>query len=393
MIFQTLDDKSECIGVYVDGQLHFDNIPNNLTTTWKYTGSLVNMEDVEFVGLWTNGRTLEDCCPDEHAEELKRCQNKLHAYLKSFKIAKINMRDHCIFDMIPQDFLMRFCEVKNVITEHVKDNWDKPKNYQHLHDTYKLLHKIKYQKLNLSTQDCRQILTSSRDRSKAKALMSNYCYVDYNLFGTVTGRLTTKPESFPILTLKKEMRQMIKPNNDLFVCLDYNGAEVRTLLELCNEEQPDLDIHEWNSRHLFEQEVAREECKVRFFAWLYDPSSDDIKSNQYDRKKVLDKWYTKGYINTPYGRHIKVEERKALNYLLQSTTSDRVLAKAVVIDKFLVENKCTSYISHIVHDELVIDYSDEDRKHIPQIKEIFEDGYLCNLTAGKDYYNLKDLEI
>ena len=111
------------------------------------------------------------------------------------------------------------------------------------------------------------------------------------------------------------------------------------------------------------------------------------------RKKVLDKWYVDGYINTPYGRKIKVEERKALNYLLQSTTSDRVLAKAVKIDKFLAEHGCNSYISHIVHDEIVIDYDDADRKHIPQIKEIFEDGYLCNLTAGKDYYNLKELSV
>ena len=61
MIFQTLDDKSECIGVYVDGQLHFDNIPDNLTTTWKYKGSLAD-KDVEFIGLWTNGLKLSECC-------------------------------------------------------------------------------------------------------------------------------------------------------------------------------------------------------------------------------------------------------------------------------------------------------------------------------------------
>ena len=393
MIFQTLDDKSECVGVYVGGKLFFDDIPKELTTTWKYTGSLYNNTNVEFVGLWTNGQPMEECCPDEYAEELRQCQNKLTAYLKSFKIAKINMKDHCIFDMIPHDFLMRFCEIKNKITQHVYENWEKPKNYEHLQSVHKLLYKIKYQKLNLITQDCRHLFVSSRDREKAKVLVSNYNHIDYNIFGTVTGRLTTNPDSFPILTLKKEFRQMIKPNNDLFVCLDYNGAEVRTLLELCGEQQPDTDIHLWNSQHLFEQEVTRDECKVRFFAWLYDPTSNDIKSDHYDRKKVLDSWYSKGYISTPYGRKIEVEERKALNYLLQSTTSDRVLSKAIEIDKFLAKNNCKSFISHIVHDELVIDYCDEDRKLIPEIKNIFEDGYLCNLTAGKDYYNLKELNL
>ena len=392
MIFQTLDDKSECVGVYVNGQLHFDDIPDNLTVTWKYTGSLVD-KDIEFIGLWTNGLGLEECCPEEYADEFRQCRNKLHAYLKSFKIAKINMQDHCIFDMIPQDFLMQFCEVKNKITEHVRASWQKPSNYDHLSETARLLHKIKYQALNLSVQDCRHLLTATRDRDKAKTLMTNYRQIDYNLFGTVTGRLTTNPNSFPILTLRKDLRQMLKPQNDLFVCLDYNGAEVRTLIELNEEEQPDIDIHQWNSQNLFEQKITREEGKVRFFAWLYDPSSNDIESEQYDRKKVLDKWYVNGYINTPYGRKIQVEERKALNYLLQSTTSDRVLSKAVQIDEFLVENNCRSYISHIVHDEIVIDYCDEDRPLIPQIKQIFEDGYPCNLTAGKDYYNLKELKI
>ena len=374
MFFQTLDDKSECVGIYADGKLYFDAVPDNLKVTWSNPGSISGSP--ELLSLWVNGRTLAECCPSEHADELSACQNKLRAYLKSFKIAKINMRDHCIFDMIPHDFLMRLCEVKNKITKHVYETEQRPNNYDHLAEIYRLLQKIKFQQLNLSTKDCRHLLVSTRERDKAKMLVSNYRYIDYNLFGTVTGRLTTSTNSFPILTLKKEMRQMVKPQNDLFVCLDYNGAEVRTLLELSGEQQPDTDIHEWNSRHLFEQEVTREECKVRFFAWLYDPTSEDIKSLHYDRKKILDKWYSNGYINTPYGRKIKVEERKALNYLLQSTTSDRVLSKAVAIDKFLTENGCKSYISHIVHDEIAIDYSDEDREYISKIKEIFEDGYM-----------------
>lgn len=392
MIFQTLDDKSECVGVYTDGKLHFHDIPTTLATTWKYTGSLAG-KDIEFVGLWTNGLTLSECCPEDLSEELQKCQKKFRAYLKSFKIARINMQDHCVFDLVPQEFLMRFCEVKNKITEHVRGTYTKPDNYDHLSDTSKLLHKIKYQKLNLSTSDCRHLLTATRDRVKTQTLMSDHTYIDYNLFGTVTGRLTTNGNSFPILTLRKELRQMIKPNNDLFVCLDYNGAEVRTLLDLSGDPQPQEDIHDWNSRHLFEQEITREECKVRFFAWLYDPSSDDIKNSSYDRKKVLDKWYKGGYIYTPYGRKIQVEERKALNYLLQSTTSDRVLSKAVLIDKFLADNDCGSYISHVVHDEIVIDYCDADRHLIREIREIFEDGFTSNLSAGKDYYNLKELKI
>ena len=96
MIFQTLDDKSECGGVYVDGKLYFDDIPDNLTVTWSSAGSTID-SNAQLMSLWSDGKTIEECCPEEHAEELRACQNKLKAYLKSFKIAKVNMHDHCIF--------------------------------------------------------------------------------------------------------------------------------------------------------------------------------------------------------------------------------------------------------------------------------------------------------
>ena len=55
MIFQSIDDKSECIGVYASGQLHFDNFPADLTHTWKYTGSLEG-KDIEYAWLMASGR-------------------------------------------------------------------------------------------------------------------------------------------------------------------------------------------------------------------------------------------------------------------------------------------------------------------------------------------------
>jgi len=390
MYFQTLDDKSECVGIYKNGQLHFENFPSNLKKTWKYTGS-INDDTVEYAWLLTNGKSLHDAAPDDLLGEFKKIDRKMNAFYKSFKIAKINFHDHCIFDLIPKDSLMEFCEIKNKITKHVFENYEKPDCYDHLNKVQKLLHKIKYQKLNLNSTECRHLFASTSNRKKINELIKNYNYIDYNLFGTVTGRLTTHSNSFPILTLKKELRSIIKPNNDLFISLDYNGAEIRTLLDLCGQAQPDEDIHEWNARHLFEQEIEREEAKVRFFAWLYDPSSKDIKTSYYDREKVLKKWYDGKHVITPYGRKIKVEERKAFNYLIQSTTADRVLEKAVEIDVLLSSRK--SYISHVLHDEIVIDYCDEDRDIIFEIRSVFEDGYKSSIRGGKDYYNLSKVEI
>ena len=279
----------------------------------------------------------------------------------------------------------------NQITEHVFETYDKPSNYDHLKSVEELLYKIRYRKLNLDSSDCRELMLSSKQRTQIQQYIKSQNYIDYNLFGTVTGRLTTRANSFPILTVKKELRKIVKPNNDLFVSLDYNGAEVRTLLDLCGEKQPEIDIHEWNSKHLFEQDITREECKVRFFAWLYNPDSDDINTSYYSKEKVLDKYYKDGYIHTPYNRKIPVVPRKALNYLIQSTTADRVLDKAVVIDNILKDR--VSSVSMIIHDEIVIDYSDEDRDLIPFIKETFEDNYVASVQAGKNLFELEELKL
>ena len=150
MIFQTIDDKSECIGIYADGKLSYDNFPQNLTKTWKYSGSLTNA-DVEYACLYCEGLALNQVCPTDLTLRLKAAQKRLRAYIQSFRIAKVDMRDHCIFDLVPEDFLKEFCDIKNKITEHVFDNCDKPKNYEFLLELTKLITDIKYQKLNIST--------------------------------------------------------------------------------------------------------------------------------------------------------------------------------------------------------------------------------------------------
>jgi len=142
---------------------------------------------------------------------------------------------------------------------------------------------------------------------------------------------------------------------------------------------------------VFSNSLTRDEAKVEFFAWLYNPDSNALNNDFYDKKKLLDKWYKDGYIITPYQRKMEVDDWRAMNYLIQSTTADRVLAKAAIIDEMLEGKK--SFVSHILHDEVVIDYSDEDRPLIKDVKAAFEDGYLSTMKAGKNYFELTGMEI
>jgi len=396
MIFQTLDDKSECIGVYSDGKLHFDSIPTGLSKTWKYTGSIQD-PDIEYAWLRCGGQKLQDVCPESLKEDFTELQKTFRAYLKSFQIAKIDLHQNCFFDLVPSDFLLEFCEMRNKITEHVFSTQDKPENYDHLDRAYKLIHKLSYQKLNVNLDDCRNLMTSTADRQEIQRLVKKKShYVDYNLFGTVTGRLTTKKDSFPVLNMKSKLRSVVKPTNDWLVSFDYNGAEVRTFLALSGVEQPEEDIHQWNMEHLYgDHPIDREEAKVRFFASFYNNEDDSLKNSVYSRDRVTGDYFYGDRVETTFKRKIKVGQRRAFNYIIQSTTADLTIDRAVELDSILENTK--SKVSFIVHDEIVLDIHEDDRYLIPELKEVFQNNKLgsfrVNVKAGKNYGDLKELKL
>ncbi len=399
MYFQALDDKTNCVGIYFDGRLIFDEsmFPATLSgmKTWKYSGSI--REDVEYAWFYADGKGLDEVCPEHLTKEFSSNQSKLLAFKKAFDIAKIDFREHCFFELVPHDYLRSFLDIKNKITQYVIENYEKPETYDHLIAVEKLLYKIRYNELNVSNKDCRNLFVGTNSRINAQKILKCPRYIDYNIYGTKTGRLTTQTNSFPILTMKKELRALLKPKNDWFISLDYNGAEVRTVLSLLEKAQPDYDVHEWNMentlKHLSPKD--RESAKTIFFAWLYNPNSKKIERSIYDREAILDQYYDGNKVTTPFGRKIVVDKQKSLNYIIQSTTADLVNDRAVAIDKFLDDKE--SFVSHIVHDEIVIDMPDNERHLIPEIKDIFSNNKLdifkTNLKAGKDYYNLGDLNL
>ena len=399
MYFQAIDDKSHCVGVYYSGHLIFDEdkMPKSFSNgkTWKYSGS-VSGDSIQYGWILSGGKNLSEACPGHLKENLSRQQKKMHAFKRSFEIAKIDFRQHCFFDLVPHDFLKEFLETKNQITKHVFENNDTPDTYEHLVSVDRLLYKMRHRELNVNIQDCRGIMANSSFRHAANGLLNSPRYIDYNLFGTVTGRLSTHKGSFPILTMKKELRMLLKPHNDWFLSLDYNGAEARTVLGLLDVEQPEYDIHEWNLKNTLKNSAQnREEAKNKFFSWLYNPDSSTIQDSVYDRNALLEKYYSDGYVNTIFGRKIKVDSYKALNYIIQSTPADLVNDRAVKIDDFLKDKK--SFVSHIVHDEVVIDLHDDERSLVTEIEDIFKNNkmgqYKTNTKAAKNYYDLEVLRL
>jgi hypothetical protein len=400
MFFQTLDDKDECIGIYAEGNLSFDKIPDGLTACWAPVPYLEDRE-IEYASLYCEGKTPNEVCPDNLRDQWEEASEKLKSFYRSFVIAQVNLQENCFFDLVPLRFLSRYCDIRVRITKHVIDTYEKPENYDYLLKMTKLLTKISHNSLKIDFSELNSTMHHEKTRRFREKTQNLPKHVNYDLFGTKTGRLTTKKGSFPIMTMNKEFRSVVKPSNGYFLELDFNAAEIRTLLALAGSKQPRIDIHAWNlAQGMGESVETREDAKKAFFSWLYDEKKSDDKLEQtYKRSYVREKYFkTKkfsagGVVTTPFGNTMNADYRHALSYLIQGTTAEMVLRQAIKIDEFLEEYK--SFIAFTIHDSVIIDLPKEEMDLIPKLKALFCDTDLgffrVNAALGSDFGNLREV--
>ena len=394
MLFQALDEKEKCVGVYSEGKILKD-LPAGGTHTWEYASFLKDL-NVEYAKIYCEGKTLEQACPPELRQDYERIWKRLKAFYKSFITAKVSLNDHCFFDLVPEGFLKEYCVLKNKITQHVIDTYKKPDNYDNLLEITKLTTDIRHRKLNIDLSVLNNELADPRTKDFYKKAMKTEPYIKYNPFGTKTGRLTTEKKSFPILTMDKRFRKVIKPQNKWFVEFDYNAAEVRVLLGLLGVEQPHIDIHDYNAYELFDGKLTREESKKRIFSWLYNPNAEDKQlSKLYNRERIKEMFWDGKYVKTLFHRKIEADEYHSVNYIIQSTCSDMILDKAIAIDHMLKGKK--SKIAFIIHDSIVLDYADEDGDFINAVYWEFMSTpfgtFKTNVSGGKNFGEMYSLWI
>ena len=390
MLFQILDNKTECFGVYSNGNFTYDRIPDNVRGTWDWDERLIG-RDIRYASIYSGGKAISAASPEHLRPRYEKREGRIRSFINSAVNAKIKLGDFCLFDLIPEQHLMHYCEIKNEICDWIFSNVEKPKNHDFMVDLAVMTNKIKQNPIII---DQNVLKKASKHDMKAMALLNSLggknVPIRYDIWGSKTGRLTTKSGSFPIMNLKKEIANCVVPKNDIFIQFDLNGAEIRTFISLSTDTHPEVDIHEWNMEHVLSNITERKQAKTKFLAWFYNPHSNAIQSEHYDRRLLLNKYYNNGVVSTPFGREIEADEFHALNYLLQSTSSDNCMTQCTKISKFLHGKK--SFVHSVVHDSLTIDLAFEDRHILPQIKEIFEDTNLgwfrSSVQAGR---NLRDL--
>ena len=395
MLFQALDDKKECIGIYANGELSFDNIPQDLSHTWNFSPS-TDREGIQYAKVYANGNDLSEICPEHLKADYQRVQKKMTSFYKSFFLSKVSLQEHCFYDLVPKRYLLEYFSIKNEISQWVFDNYKKPTNHDVVVKTMRMTSSISFQFFKIDRSELNPHIAEERVREFRKKLGSSDQRIVYNPFGTVTGRLTTSKSSFPILTLDKKFRKIVKPKNDWLVELDFNAAELRTLLGLSGSDQPKEDLHQWNLENLYEGlNLSREKVKEKIFSWLYNPNSLDKKAEKYYcRDKLVEKYFSEGKVRTPMGRVIESKERTALNYLIQSTSSDIFLNSAYEVWEMLEGKK--SEVRFLVHDSVLLDLSEEDKALLPEIIAKFSETplgkYKVGVSIGKSYGEMRKIK-
>jgi hypothetical protein len=393
MIFQTFDDKKKCVAICVKGEIHKNKIPTSLTKTWDYSEALRD-KDIKYAKYYCDGKSLDEACPDHLRNEWESVNRSLKAFYRAVNEAKLDLNEHCFFDLVPPYFLLNYAHIKDKICAYIFSNFKKPQNYEFMINLAKVLTEIKNTKLNIDSTPLDARRYEFKVRRFLKKINTISPYIVYNVQGTKTGRLTSK--SFPILTMDKEYRTILKPNNQWFLELDYNAAELRVMLALLGKKQPKEDLHEWNLKNVYKGVGTRETAKKRIFAWLYNPESkDQFSSREYNREELLAKYWDGKNIKTYFGREIEADKHHALNYIIQSTAADLFLRQMINIWELLKDKK--SQIAFCLHDSLVIDLAEEDEEMVNTMKEEFANTELgkfkVNVFGGKNFGEMKRMNV
>lgn len=399
-MFQVLDTKNECVGFYADGELYFKSLPADMSSTWDYSCILAG-RDVQYAALYCEGKTLHEVCPEWLKPEWERVNGRMNAFISSFLEARLSLKENCIFDLIPERFLKEYYDAKSKISTHVLQAYPKPPEYTFLREFTEFIAGISARSLQLD----RSWLTTKLYDVQAKRLwekvVSGNTSIDYNLFGSVTGRLTVSEESFPILTLNKKLRNVIVPQNDWLVELDLNAAELRVSRALLNKDQIEGDHHAWSVDNIFGGELTRTEAKEAATSWLYGSTNklalkyDKQLEAFYNKEALKAMYWVDGAIHTPYKRIIPADDHHAISYLNQSTLIDLFHRQILKMNKLLEGKK--SFVSFLVHDCLVLDLAESEKDILVDLVRTLSDTqwgtFPVNVKIGANYGDMKKVKL
>ena len=228
-------------------------------------------------------------------------------------------------------------------------------------------------------------------------LSKSRIYSQYNLY-TTTSRPSNTYNSINFAALNKDdgERMCYKPENDMFVELDFQGYHPRLIGNLINYKFPDTE----NTYDVLGKElgVSRQEAKELTFKQLYGGVW-----NQYENKPFFKDIipYVDGLWDTlQYGGTLTTENKifirdtleninpqKLFNYIVQSTETSTNVKLLESVFNYLTDKK-TKLVLY-TYDAFLFDYAKEDGEIFTTIKELLQ--YPVSIKQGNSYHGLNKI--
>lgn len=349
---------------------------------------------MKFGRFLVDGKPLEDVCPEHLSERLRLASETIQSFKRSFGRTGIKTPQDALHLLYPEHVLIEYNQVKSEIVEYVFENYSiSDEKYEFYLKLSEVVDDIERNPIQISPIN---LLEKKGDPDFEKFLkkIKNQKSIKYDIFSSKTGRMGLRENSFPILNIKKEYREIVEPKNDLFVEVDYNAAELRTFLGLIGDyKQPQIDLHEWNRKKIFKNST-RDECKTKIFAWMFGQNfQNESLKNIYDKERLFENFWQDGSFCNPFGREIECDSDHFISYLIQSTFADLFLRKVCKVFK-LLENY-ESRIAFFIHDSIIFDLKKSEKSDILMI--VLEEmgstslgQFPVSVASGDNFGNLSE---
>ena len=227
-------------------------------------------------------------------------------------------------------------------------------------------------------------------RNPVYNIKDNITYTSYNLYNA-TSRPTNAFNSVNYAAIPKteEHRKCFRPQNDIFVELDFDGYHLRLLCDEIDFDIPSASAHKYLAKQYFKKEdITEEEYKeakqINFHA-IYGKIPEKFAFLEiFDKiQKYIDSMWIQyealGVVQNPMSEKPFTEElkdmnpQKLMNYMMQSLETSRNILILKEVLRYLKDKK--TKIALYTYDAILFDFSKEDGKDtLENIQRIMEEN-------------------
>lgn len=328
-------------------------------------------------------------------EETCRYQDlsqRLKAHIKSYKIAKINIKNYSNGQLFSSSLIKDYYnEKQRIIYELFKKIEDKDLLDYYANSFFaflKCIYKTNLHEININLDKIKEDKTHFSDVIR-KNTINNKTRIKINPIGAKTGRMSCEKGSINIYTLPKNLRNCIESNSNCqFVQMDYKSFQPRLAIF-------SVDDKNFKNRFANVDDIystfsgEREKNKIEFISWMFSEREDEKFQSEAKcidnlRTKLYDIACEEGKIITPFGRilYFRKEPKHTIfqNYIT-SLEADCIITAYVEMSKFFQQKQFRSRILAPFHDSIIFEL---DKSEICAIKDI--QCSMENLFVDKIFY-------